>query len=88
VHKLVGHRGGGADTGVDALPDNATAIGTSQYLPSDNVRRGFAYYNRVALNGIDLPDEKAVHVKITTPDHEFLGFELFRAWHSLFMISV
>jgi len=31
---------------------------------------------------------KAVHVKITTPDHEVLGFELFRAGHSLFMISV
>jgi len=39
--------------------------------------------NRVALNGVDLPDEKAVHVKITPPDNEVLWFELFRAWHSL-----
>jgi hypothetical protein len=37
--------------------------------------------NRVALNAVDLPDEKAVHMKITPPNNEVFGFELFRAWH-------
>ena len=44
--------------------------------------------NRVALNGVDLSDEKVVHVKITPPDNEVLAFELFWAWHELSMTSV
>jgi hypothetical protein len=31
--------------------------------------------NRVALDGVNLPDEKSVHVKITADDDKVFGFE-------------
>ncbi len=34
--------------------------------------------NRVGLNGVKLSDEKAVHVKRTTSDHEVFWRESFR----------
>ena len=43
--------------------------------------------NCVALNGVNLSDEKSVHVKITAADLKVLWFESLRVWHGFPMIS-
>jgi hypothetical protein len=36
---------------------------------------------RVALDGVDLSDEKAIGMKIRSPDHEVFGLESLRVRH-------